>query len=63
MSMPDVIIFVIPKTLSDGSKVFDVKLGEQVWSAVSEMNAGALAETIAEAIDEHTTNTADVVYE
>jgi len=63
MANPDTVIFVIPKTLTDGSKVFDVKVGNEVWPAVTEDDASELAEKIRAAIEGHTNATAGVVYE
>jgi hypothetical protein len=60
---PDTVIFVTPKALSDGSKVFDVRLGNEVWPAVTEDDANSLAEKIKDAIEDHTNATAGVVYE
>lgn len=63
MNAPDLVIFVIPETLSDGSKVFDVKFGNVKLQAVSEDEASELAEKIRDAVEDHTNNTAGVVYE
>jgi hypothetical protein len=60
---PDIIIFIVSETLSDKSEVFNVLIGDVKLAAVSEDEAGRLAEGIASLINDHTTNTADVVYE
>ena len=60
---PDIVIFVLREKLSDGSEVFNVKIGSEKLAAVSEGDASYLADKISDAINEHTTNTAGVVYE
>lgn len=61
--MPGTLIFVVAETLSDNSKVYNVVLGEHKWHAVSQGEAIELAEKIADAINDHTVDTADVVDE
>lgn len=60
---PDVIIFVVPEILSDGSKVFNIHIGDVKLHAVTEDDAGTLAENFAELIEDHTNDTAGVVYQ
>ncbi len=60
MTTPDIFIFVVPQTLSDGSKVFDVKVGTTTFQAVTRDDAFQLAEKIREAVDDHTNNIAGV---
>jgi hypothetical protein len=60
---PDIIIFVVPETLTDQSKVFNVLIGDVKLAACDQDDAGALAEGIAALIEDHTTNTSGVVYE
>jgi len=58
---PDILVWIIAETLTDGSRVFnrDLNLGEVY--ATSESDALALAEKIAEAIAQHSTQTAGVM--
>jgi hypothetical protein len=60
---PDIVIFVLREKLSDNSEVFNVKVGGEKFPAVTEADAEDLAEKISEAINDHTTSTAGVVYE
>jgi hypothetical protein len=60
---PDTLFFVISEKLSDGSVVYNVVLGEHKWQAVDQDEARDLAHDLAEAINDHTTNTAGVVDE
>lgn len=55
---PDIILFVKREKLSDGSFVHNVLIGDLVCHATSEDDAWELAEKIADAINEHTTETA-----
>jgi len=63
MKTPDVLIFVVPETLSDKSVVYNVKLGNVTFHAVTESDAHDLAEGFLSLIEEHTNDTADTVYE
>jgi len=58
---PDILVWVIAETLSDGSRVFnlDMDLGEVY--AISERDALDMAEKIADAIAQHSTQTAGVM--
>lgn len=58
MARDDISIFVIPKVLSDGSKVYDVKLGDTVLNAVTETEADELATKMMDAINVHTNHSA-----
>lgn len=60
---PDTLIFVVPKTLTDGSVTYDVQIGDMVWHAVTEDDANEMAEKIADAINAHSCETADTVVE
>jgi len=60
---PDTLIFVISEKLSDGSLAYNVVLGEHKWQAVDHDEARELANKFSDAINDHTTNTADVVDE
>ncbi len=60
---PDTLIFVISEKLSDGSLVYNVVLGEHKWHAVDQDEARELANKFSDAINDHTTNTADVIDE
>lgn len=60
---PDLLIFVMPETLTDKSVVYNVTIGPIKLAATTEDDAGELAERIREAIDDHATQTVDVVYE
>lgn len=55
-------IYINEQTLSDGSKVFDVEFEGAVFQCITEGHAADLAETIAEAINKHSNNTAEVRY-
>jgi hypothetical protein len=58
---PDIVIFVVPKTLSDGSQVFDVHLGNLVVAAVTQDDALSMADKIRDAIDDHSVVSVGVV--
>jgi hypothetical protein len=60
MAPPEHILSVVRETLSDGSEVFNVHLGNIRLPAIDEREARKLAEKIADAINEHTTQSADV---
>ena len=62
-SPPDVVIFVHEEKLSDGSKVYNVAIGNITLHAVTEKEAVLLAEKIEEAIDAHCTDTCGISYE
>jgi hypothetical protein len=62
-SPPDIIIFVNEETLSDGSKAYNVAIGNITLHAVTEAEAVELAEKIEEAIDSHCTETCGISYE
>lgn len=59
---PELLIWVVPQTLSDKSIVYNVEFGGLKFSAVDEDAAEALAEGFAELINEHTCETADVMW-
>ena len=61
--IPEFLIFIVSEKLSDGSQVFNVIFGEMKFPAVTEDDAVQLAETISNAINDHTNNRADVIYE
>lgn len=61
--MPGTLIFIVTTTLSDNSKVYDVVLGEHRWHAVDYDAAVLLAEAIADAINDHSVDTAETVDE
>ena len=48
--------------LSDESQVFDVRLGDTVFHAVSESDASQLVEKLRDAINQHTLETLSVAY-
>ena len=62
MTSPDILIWIVRETLSDGSEVCNVELpgGEKI-AATSYGAATDLAQTIVDAINEHSTNIADVM--
>lgn len=60
--MPEFMIWIIKRTLSDGSEVFAAEVGDETFEAITEEDACLLAEAIAEAINSHTTGTAGVMY-
>ena len=60
---PDVLVFVTGETLTDGSKVFNVRIGNLVLHAYTEEDAEDLASEIAEAITDHATELADYIVE
>lgn len=60
---PDNLIFVVKERLSDGSEVFNVVLGEHKWPAVMQGDAQDMARAIVDAIEHHTTETADFIDE
>lgn len=60
---PDIIIFIVPHTLTDRTKVWDVMLGEHVFNAVSKEDASDMAEEIASAITNYSNSVAEVIYE
>lgn len=61
--MPGTLVFIVPETLSDKSKVYNVVLGEHKWHATDYEAAIALAEAIADAINEHTVDMAEMIDE
>lgn len=56
--MPNILIWIVKETLSDGSEVFNVEIPEASLPAITADDAAALAETIAGAINEHSNETA-----
>lgn len=58
---PDFIVFMVKESLTDGSHVYNVLLGEMKFCAVDEDAAEELAQTISDAINDHTTHNAGVV--
>lgn len=61
MTTPDILIWIVPEKLSDGSIVYNVKLPDDSLSAYTSEDATELAAKIVDAINEHTTNIADVM--
>lgn len=59
---PEHLFWVVEETLSDGSKVYNVEFGDVHFPCVTENDANTLAEKLADAIEEHTTTTAGVMY-
>lgn len=59
---PNVTVFVVERSLSDASKVYDVCLRETVLHAVTEQDAHDLASKIRQAINAHTNDIAGVTY-
>lgn len=57
----DFLIYIKPQTLSDGSKVYDVRIGDCVFNAETKDAAEQLATAICGAINDLTVNTADIV--
>ena len=58
---PDVLIWVIPTVLTDGSRVYAVEMpGEYKVDAITEADAADMAQEIVEAINEHSNITAGV---
>jgi predicted PilT family ATPase len=55
-------IYVESEILTDGSEVFNVRLGGEVFHAIDENAAAALAEAFADAINAHTVEVAEVRY-
>lgn len=60
---PSITVFVVPEKLSDGSVAWNVHLGERVFAATTEDDATDFADKLAAAINEHTTDIADVIVE
>jgi hypothetical protein len=54
--MVEIYIYIERERLTDGSFVFNVRLGDVVLHAYDEAAAKALAMTIAEAVNEYTTD-------
>jgi hypothetical protein len=61
--MPDTVIFINRNKLTDGSETFDVQLGDHVWHAVTEDDAIEMANKIADAINDHSNDSAGIVGE
>jgi hypothetical protein len=61
--VPEFIIFVVPETLTDKSVVYNIVLGELKFSATDEDAAKEFAEGLEQLIEDHTTNSAGIVYE
>jgi hypothetical protein len=53
-------IYVVPQTLTDGSKVYDVKLGNWTLYGITKHDADVCALGIAALINDHTTDDAAV---
>lgn len=53
-------IRVVRETLTDGSFVYNIRLGDAVFHACSENDATKLADTLFSAINEHTVDTAEI---
>lgn len=60
---PDVLIWIVEKTLTDGSTVYNVEIPEIAIAATTEDDAEALAEELMDAINEHSAMLADIVRE
>lgn len=60
---PEFLLFVTREVLTDKSEVFNVIFGEHKFAATGRDEAHELAEKIADAINEGTCNTADVIDE
>lgn len=58
---PDIIIWIERQTLSDDSEVFNVRFGNVVLHAVNEDSAREMADLIADAVNEHSNEFADVL--
>ena len=56
---PDILIFVVPKTLTDGSTVYNVEISELAIEATSKDEAEEIAQTIVDAINEGSNTTAE----
>jgi hypothetical protein len=60
---PEFLLFVTSETLTDNSKVYNVVFGEHKFAAVTQQDARDIANAICDAINDHTTQTADVIDE
>jgi hypothetical protein len=60
---PDTLFFVVKNRLSDGSHTYDVMFGEHRWHAEDQEHARELAQGMADLINEHTVDLANVVDE
>lgn len=60
---PDMLIFVIPKKLSDKSTIYNVMIGNVILHAVTEDDAAELAGKIKNAVFDHAVDSVDIVYE
>lgn len=61
MATPSILIWIEEETLSDQSKVYNVVLPGEKLSAVSSADADELALKIVDAINDHTSDIADVM--
>lgn len=59
---PDHLFWVLSEELSDGSTVYNVEFGDTKFPCVTENDANDLAEKMADAVNEHTNDTAAVMY-
>lgn len=59
--MPDVLIFKTVKTLSDGSKAFNVEIDRIVFAAVTESDANTMADKIRQAILDHSVTSVEIL--
>ena len=57
-NMPNILIWIIKNTLTDGSSTFDVDFNGTLLECISEDDANDLAQTIADAINQHTNDKA-----
>ena len=62
-NMSDTLFFVVKNRLSDGSHVYDVVLGLHRWHAEDQDHARELAQGMADLINEHSVDLANVVDE
>jgi hypothetical protein len=62
-SAPDLVIFITCKKLTDGSKVYNVNVGNVELAAVTESDAMDLADKIVDAVNDHSVSTAGSVFD
>lgn len=58
----DLILYIERETLTDGSYVFNVRFGDTLLHGVTEDDACALAEAMADAINKYTVDSAAIHY-
>lgn len=60
--VPDFLIWIIERELTDGSSVWDVEIDDKTFNCPTEDDAEELARGVSDLINKHTNTTADVIF-